>query len=384
MSKVIPYGRQEITEEDIKVVTAALKSDFLTQGPAVAQFEKDFCQLVNASFAFAVNNATSALHLCALALGVKPGQKILCTPNTFVASSNCILYCGADVEFVDIDPENFCIDLKSLEQKLSQSPRGTYAGIVAVDFAGYAMNLEELSQIAKRHGLWTIEDACHAPGAEFQDSQGKWHRSGSGEFTDLAVFSFHPVKHIATGEGGMITTRRKDLADQIRLLRTHGITKDPQEMSRNDGGWFMEMKTLGYNYRIPDLLCALGSSQLKRIDSNLKRRREIADIYTKELAGLPLKTPSTPAQVKHAYHLYVIQTDRRKELYDFLKKENIYAQVHYIPINTQPYYVEKYGKVSMPKAEKYYSQALSLPMFHSMTNEEQKTVIQAIKKFYGA
>lgn len=384
MSKVIPYGRQEITEADIKAVIDTLKSDYLTQGPAVAQFEKDFAAVVNAPHAIALNNATSALHLCALALGVKPGQKVLCTPNTFVASSNCILYCGGDVEFVDINAQDFCLDLELLEKKLSTSPKGTYAGVVAVDFAGFAMDFEAVSKIAKRHGLWVIEDAAHAPGAEFQDSKGQWHKSGSGEFADLTIFSFHPVKHIATGEGGLITTRSKELFEKINLLRTHGITKDPQQMSRNDGGWFMEMKTLGYNYRIPDVLCALGSSQVKRLDKNLQRRREIADTYNRELKGLPLKTPVVPATVHHAYHLYVIQTDRRKELYDYLKTQQIYAQVHYIPINTQPYYIERYGKVSMPVAEKYYSQALSLPMYHAMTPDEQKTVIDAIKRFYAS
>ena len=383
MSSVIPYGRQEITEEDIQAVVAALKSDYLTQGPAVSAFENAFASFVGARYAVAVNNATSALHLCARALNVGPGQKILCTPNTFVASSNCILYCGGDVEFVDIDPESFCIDLNLLEKKLATSPSGSYAGIVAVDFAGYPIDFHRLNQIAKKHGLWLIEDACHAPGAEFQDSEKKWHRAGSGKFAEFATYSFHPVKHIATGEGGMIVTDSKELYEKVKLLRTHGITKDPSEMKRNDGGWYMEMQDLGYNYRIPDVLCALGLSQLKRIDSNLKNRREIAKRYSEDLQGIAgLKTPAVPGSVKHSYHLYVIQTPRRKELYDFLKTKNIFCQIHYIPIYQQPYYVERYGKMSLPKMENYYSECLSLPMYHSMTTTEQNYVIHALKEFF--
>jgi UDP-4-amino-4,6-dideoxy-N-acetyl-beta-L-altrosamine transaminase len=380
---MIPYGRQEITNEDIEALIKVLKSDYLTQGPAVAEFEKQFAEFSGAPYAVAVNNATSALHLCALALGVRPGQKILCTPNTFVASSNCILYCGADVEFVDIDPENFCLDLKALAQKLESSPKGTYAGVVAVDFAGYPMDFSILHQLAKKHDLWLIEDACHAPGAEFQDQRGQWHRAGSGEFADLTVFSFHPVKHIATGEGGMITTRSKELFEKLKLLRTHGITKDPAEMSRNDGGWYMEMQTLGVNYRLPDILCALGVSQLKRIDQNLARRRELASRYQKELQGLPLKTPIVPETVRHSYHLYVIQTEKRKELYDFLKTQGIYCQVHYIPIYQQPYYQSKYGPQKLERTEAYYETCLSLPMYHSMTYQEQDQVITQIRKFFS-
>lgn len=380
---MIPYGRQEITEEDLKAVSEALKSDFLTQGPLVAEFESAFAQFTGAKYAVAVNNATSALHLCALALAVKPGQKVLCTPNSFVASSNCILYCGGEIEFLDIDPENFCLDLEALATHLSKSKSGTYAGVIAVDFAGYPMDFQALRQITKSHGLWLIEDACHAPGADFQDREGKWHRAGNGEFADFGVFSFHPVKHIATGEGGMITTNSKDLYEKVKLLRTHGITKNPQEMSKNDGGWYMEMQALGMNYRLPDVLCALGLSQLKRIDQNLHRRRELAERYNKGLQGLPVKTPRVPPTARHAYHLYVIQTENRKKLYEYLKTKEIYSQVHYIPIYQQPYYIQRYGEQSFPKMEKYYQQCLSLPMYHSLTDQEQNQVIEAIKSFYS-
>jgi UDP-4-amino-4,6-dideoxy-N-acetyl-beta-L-altrosamine transaminase len=380
---IIPYGKQQITEEDIKAVIHVLKSDYMTQGPAVAEFEKAFADYVGSEYAIAVNNATSALHLCVLALGVKPGQKVLCTPNSFVASSNCVLYCGGDVEFVDIELNNYCIDLKALELKLQNSPPHTYAGIIAVDFAGYPMDLAELRKIADKYHVWIIEDACHAPGAEFQSADGKWHKSGSGKYTEFSTFSFHPVKHIATAEGGMITTNSMKLYEKVKQLRTHGITKEAKEMGRNDGGWYMEMQQLGMNYRMPDVLCALGTSQLKRLDQNIKRRREIAAQYNEAFCNLPIKCPSIESKHKHAYHLYVIQTDRRKELYDYLKTQNIYSQVHYIPIYQQPYYISRYGQMKLENMEKYYSNALSLPMYHSMTDEEQQRVIKAVKSFYA-
>jgi UDP-4-amino-4,6-dideoxy-N-acetyl-beta-L-altrosamine transaminase len=379
----IPYGKQEITEDDIAVMVRALKSDYLTQGPMVGEFETAFAHRVGAQYAVAVNNATAALHLCAMALGVKPGQRVLCTPNTFIASSNAILYCGGTVEFVDIDNENFCIDLKLLEAKLSKAPRGTYAGVVSVDFAGYPVDLVELRKIADKHGIWIIEDACHAPGAEFRDSSGKWWFSGSGDHADLSVFSFHPVKHIATGEGGMITTNSKAHYEKLKLLRSHGITREQNEMTKpSEGGWYYQMIELGMNFRMPDLLCALGNSQLKRLTPNLERRREIADRYTRGLAGLPLKTPKVSENAKHAYHLYVIRTEKRKALYDYLKTKEIFAQVHYIPVHQQPYYEKTFGKVEMPVCEKYYAEALSLPMYHALTNEQQDRVISEVRNFF--
>lgn len=382
MNEIIPYGRQEITEEDIQTVVATLKGDFLTQGPLVAEFEKRFASFVGANHAVAVNNATAALHLCTLALGTQPGQRVLCTPNSFVASSNCVLYCGADVEFVDINPTTYCMDLDKLEEKLKSRTPGHFSGIIAVDFAGYPLDFARIREIANSYGLWVIEDACHAPGAEFQDQAGGWHRSGSGEFAELATFSFHPVKHIATGEGGMITTRSAELAHRLRLLRTHGITKDPAEMSRNDGSWYMEMNSLGMNYRMPDVLCALGISQLSRMDSNLERRRLLAKNYDTAFRNLPIKTPSTNENIKHAYHLYVIRTHKRKELHDHLKKRGILSQVHYIPIYQQPFYVEKYGAQHFAQMESYYQEALSLPLFHAMTPEQQERVINAVRSFF--
>jgi dTDP-4-amino-4,6-dideoxygalactose transaminase len=253
--KPISYGKQEITEEDIKIVNDVLRSDFLTQGPAVAEFEKKFAEYVGAKYAVAVSNGTAALHLCALAIGVVPGQKVIATPITFAASSNCILYCGGEVEFVDIDPESFCMDYNKVKALLEKSPKGTYSGMVPVDFAGYPVDLEKFHDLAKEHGLWIIEDACHAPGGAFLDSKNKWQKCGNSEFADLAIFSFHPVKHIASGEGGMITTNNPELYNKLIMLRTHGITKDPLLMEEvSPGGWYYEMQVLGYNYRMPDML----------------------------------------------------------------------------------------------------------------------------------
>jgi UDP-4-amino-4,6-dideoxy-N-acetyl-beta-L-altrosamine transaminase len=379
---MIPYGRQDIRQEDIDAVIDVLKSDFLTQGPKVKEFEDRFAAYVGAKYAVAVANGTAALHLCTLALNVRPGQTVLTTPNTFVASANCVLYCGGDVEFIDIDEKTYCMDVSLLPKKLSQSPK-KYSGIVAVDFAGYPMDMEKVRALADEHGLWVIEDACHAPGAWRKNGAGKKILAGEGVYADLAIFSFHPVKHIACGEGGMITTNNYDLYQSLLKLRTHGITKEPASLSVNEGGWFYEMQTLGFNYRIPDMLCALGTSQLRRAGSSLERRQEIAKRYLKELKDLPVVLPETSEETRHAYHLFVIKTERRKELYDFLKLKDIHPQVHYIPVHKQPFYVSKYGQQTLEKSESYYSQCLSLPIYQSMTDDEQTYVIKSIREFYG-
>ncbi|HXH73877.1 MAG TPA: UDP-4-amino-4,6-dideoxy-N-acetyl-beta-L-altrosamine transaminase [Bacteriovoracaceae bacterium] len=383
--KSIPYGKQEITDEDIKVVTDVLKSEFLTQGPAVLEFEKKFAEYIGSQYAVAVSNGTAALHLCALALGVAPGQKVIVTPITFAASSNCILYCGADVEFVDIDPENYCLDYTKVKALLESAPKGTYAGIVPVDFAGYPINLEKFKALADEHNLWIIEDACHAPGGAFLDSKNVWQKCGNSKFADLAIFSFHPVKHIASGEGGMITTNNIDLYNKLMMLRTHGITKDHSKMKNEPhGAWYYEMQMLGYNYRMPDMLCALGSSQLNRADFNLDRRHKIAARYDKELQGLPIELPKRGDKVNHAFHLYIILTEHRKKLYDFLRSRNIFPQVHYVPVTELPYYREiGYSVSTTPLSKSYYDKCLSIPMFHSMTSEEQTYVIETIKEFFN-
>lgn len=379
----IPYGKQEILREDIDAVISTLNSDFITQGPIVAEFEKTFANYVGSRYAVAVANGTAALHLSALALGVQTGHKIITTPNTFAATANCILYCGGQVEFSDINLKDYCLDLDLLEDKIKKSPE-SYKGIIAVDFAGHPLDWPRLKSMANKYNLWLMEDACHAVGGEFLDSENQWHKCGSGEFADLSVFSFHPVKHITTGEGGMITTNSEDLYNKIRLLRSHGITKDPANfVQENDGPWYYEMQTLGFNYRISDILCALGLSQLKRIDQNLLRRRELALMYDKSLDGIgDIKIPGKTDRIRHAYHLYVVQTQHRKELYKFLIENQIYCQVHYIPIYRQPYY-KKQNYSKLENTEHYYSQALSLPMYHSLTNQEQEFVIEKIREFFG-
>lgn len=383
MIKPITYGRQNITPEDIKAVTEALLSDYLTQGPCITQFEKEFSAYCNAQHTVLVSNGTAALHLCALALDVKPGDNIITTPITFVASANGFRYCGAEITFCDIDPDTYLLDLDKLEELLKASPIGTYKGVVPVDFAGYPIHAEKLRVLADKYGLWIVEDACHSPGGYFTDSKGVKNTCGSGAYADMTVFSFHPVKHIATGEGGAITTNNKELFDRLLLYRTHGITKDPLIMEKNDGGWYMEMVDLGYNYRITDFQAALGSSQLKRNPAGVIRRNEIANRYNQAFSEIDaIKIQSVSDNVMHAYHLYVIQIADRKGLYDYLRTQNIFTQVHYIPAHLMPYY-KQFGwkEGDLPVAEAYYSKCLSLPMFPTLTNEEQDYVIDKVKEY---
>jgi UDP-4-amino-4,6-dideoxy-N-acetyl-beta-L-altrosamine transaminase len=378
----IPYGRQHISQDDIEAVTEVLKSDFLTQGPKIQAFEEKFAEYVGSKYAVAVSNGTAALHLSALALDVKPGDKVITTPITFAASANSVLYCGGEIDFSDIDPDTFLIDLDKLEEKLEGAPKGSYKGIIPVDFAGLPVNTEKLRKIADKYGLWIIEDACHAPGGYFMNSKDEKVHCGNGRYADLSIFSFHPVKHIATGEGGMITTNDKALYENLLMLRTHGITKDPDLLEENHGGWYYEMQTLGYNYRLPDLSAALGKSQLRKADAGLERRRKIAAGYTEAFQNSGIKIQGTPAGFSNAYHLFVIRTSRRKELYNFLRENNIFAQVHYIPVHLQPYYKSLgFKKGDFPNAEKYYEECLSLPMYPSLKDDEQEYVIDTILNF---
>ncbi|GAA3931474.1 UDP-4-amino-4,6-dideoxy-N-acetyl-beta-L-altrosamine transaminase [Hymenobacter algoricola] len=377
----IPYGRQHITDEDIQVVAETLRSDFLTQGPKVLEFEEKFAAYIGAQHAVAVSNGTAALHLCALALGVQPGQRVITTPITFAASANCVRYCGGEVHFADIDPATALIDLRLVRKLLESHPKGYFHGLIPVDFAGLPVDLEEARKLADEFGLWIIEDACHSPGGFFQDSTGQRQRCGNGQLADLAIFSFHPVKHIATGEGGMITTNRPDLYEKLLLLRSHGITKDPAKMHRHDGGWYMEMQTLGYNYRISDILTALGISQLGRAEAGLARRRQLAARYDQAFAKVAAirLLATTPG---NAYHLYVLQVEDRKGLYDFLRTRQIFAQVHYIPVHTMPYYQQLgWQQGDFPHAEAYYDHCLSIPMFPALTDDEQQYVIDCILEF---
>ncbi|HEX7905940.1 MAG TPA: UDP-4-amino-4,6-dideoxy-N-acetyl-beta-L-altrosamine transaminase [Chitinophagaceae bacterium] len=374
----IPYGRQFIGEEDIAAVIQTLQSDYLTQGPKIAEFERLFADYIGCKYAVAVSNGTGALHLSAMANNMKTGDKVITTPITFSASANCVRYCGGEVLFVDIDKDSYTIDLNQVEDLFKKDK--TIKGVVSVDFAGNPVNLEYLRSITDKYGAWIIEDACHAPGGYFTDSKNKKQYCGNGQFASQAIFSFHPVKHIATGEGGMITTNDEKIYKRLTALRTHGITKDPERMLENHGGWYMELQELGYNYRMPDILAALGVVQLGRAEAGLARRKEIAAAYTSAFEGSPVQTPFYDDG--HAFHLYVVQVEKRKELYDHLREHNIYSQVHYIPVHLMPYY-RQFGwkKGDFPVSEKYYGRCLSLPMYPSLKKEEQQYVIDTVLSF---
>lgn len=397
--KPIPYGRQNITQEDIDAVVDVLQSDFLTQGPQIAQFEKAFANYVGSKYAVAVANGTAALHLSALALNVKPGDKVITTPITFAASANCVRYAGGEVLFADINPDTYLLDLNKVEVILQKEKN--VKGIIPVDFAGRAVDLESLRKLADKYDCWILEDACHAPGGYFTDSTRTKQFCGNGNFADLAIFSFHPVKHIAAGEGGMITTNDEKLYKKLFTLRTHGIVKNdnlfqnPIDLAYGNQlktlnpkpetypGWYYEMQELGFNYRLTDFQAALGNAQLKRADEGLKRRREIAQTYDEAFKEKSFVKRQSGVVDGHAYHLYVIEVDNRKELYKHLRANNIFVQIHYVPVHLMPYY-KQFGwkNGDLPVAEKYYSRCISLPMYPTLTDEEQQFVIRKINECY--
>lgn len=383
ISKPIPYGHQYISDEDIQVVVDTLKSDYLTCGPAIPKFEKAFSEYVHCDYAVAVCNATAALHLAAIALGVKSGDNIICTPLTFASSANCIRFCGGNVKFVDINPKTYLLDLDKLKETLAAAPKGTYKGMVLVDFAGYPHDMEAYRKVADEYGMWILEDACHAPGAYFIDSTGEKVYCGSGKYSDITVFSFHPVKHITTGEGGMACTQHKEYYEKMALYRTHGITHDADKLRRKDGLWYYEMQELGFNYRITDIQAALGTSQLTRARKNVEIRRELVRKYNEAFADVKgIKTPYEASDVYHAYHLYIIQVEDRFGLYNHLRANNVFAQVLYYPLNLMPYYRQFGNKEGeLPVVEDYYKHCLALPMFPTLTEEEQKCVIEKVVEF---
>lgn len=381
--KKIPYGRQHINQEDIDAVVEVLQSDWLTQGPNIKKFEDAFAAYVGARYAIAVSNGTAALHLNAMALGVKPGDKVITTPITFVASANCVRYCGGEVVFADIDPETYLLDTNKVREILESDTKKEIKGIIPVNFAGRVVDMEAFRKLGDEFGCWIIEDACHSPGGYFNNSLGEKVLSGSGRYADLAIFSFHPVKHIATGEGGMITTNDEVLYKKILNLRTHGIQQDASLKVEDHGVWYYEMQELGYNYRLTDIQAALGLSQLKRAEEGLEKRKEIAARYYEAFKDFaPIKHQSAVVE-GHAYHLYVIQVEKRKELINYLRSLNIFAQIHYIPAHLMPYYRQLGWKEGdLPMAENYYSSCLSLPVYPTLSKEEQDFVINSIYKFF--
>lgn len=379
---MIPYGRQDISQEDIDAVVAVLKSDFLTQGPLVAEFESNLSAHIGADHAVAVNSATSALHIACLALGLGPGDTLWTSPITFVASANAALYCGADVDFVDIDPETFNMCPIALAEKLEAAERdGKLPKIVVpVALCGQSCDMKSIKKLSEKYGFRILEDASHAIGARYAGSY-----VGSGEFSDISVFSFHPVKIITTAEGGVATTNDPILAQKMRLLRSHGVTRDPSLMNREpDGPWYYQQVELGFNYRMTELQAALGVSQMKRLDRFVERRAKHARNYDEALADLPLELPKQSPETASSWHLYVIRvldSKHHKELFESLRSRGIGVNLHYIPVHTQPYY-QKLGfqKGSFPQAEDYYARAMSIPLYAQMKVEDQKSVIDAIQE----
>ncbi len=386
---MIPYGRQDITQADIDAVIGVLQSDFLTQGPMVPRFEQIVAQHVGARHALAVNSATSALHIACLALGLGPGDWLWTTPVTFVASANCGLYCGAQVDFVDIDPCTYNLCPQALERKLAQAEREGRLPkvVVAVHLCGQPCDMQAIHALSQRYGFKLIEDASHAIGGKYQ---GEF--IGNGHYSDITVFSFHPVKIITTAEGGMALTNDAELANKMTLLRSHGITRDPAQMTHaSDGPWYYQQIDLGFNYRMTELQAALGVSQMERLDQYVARRHQLAQRYDQLLASLPVTTPWQHPDSYSGLHLYVIrlQLDRigktHRQVFEALRALGIGVNLHYIPVHTQPYYQAMGFKLGdFPESERYYAEAISLPMFQTLSEDQQDTVVSALNQVLQA
>ena len=382
---MIPYGRQDIQQVDIDAVLAVLQSDFLTQGPMVPRFEQAVASKVGARHALAVNSATSALHIACLALGLGQGDWLWTSPVTFVASANCGLYCGAKVDFVDIDPRTYNLCPKALAAKLEQAEREERLPkvVVAVHLCGQPCEMQAIHALSQRYGFKIIEDASHAIGGQYQNEY-----IGNGRYSDITVFSFHPVKIITTAEGGMALTNDAALASRMDLLRSHGITRDPELMTQEaDGPWYYQQVDLGFNYRMTELQAALGLSQLERLDDYVARRNELAAHYDDMLAALPVVTPWQLPEAYSGRHLYVVRLERdritltHRQVFEALREQGIGVNLHYIPVHTQPYYQAMGFQVGdFLEAERYYSEAISLPMFPTMSEVQQDEVVTVLKE----
>lgn len=381
---MIGYGHQYIDDSDIEAVVKVLKSDYLTQGPSVTQFEKKICEITGAKYCVSVSNATAGLHIAVAALGLSTGDEGITTPNTFLASANCMVYNGVKPIFADINPVSYNIDPAEIEKHLTDKTKL----LIPVHFAGLPCEMEKINAIAKAHNLHIIEDAAHAIGSQYADGS----YVGCCKYSDMTVFSFHPVKTITTGEGGAVTTNDENLYQKLLMLRSHGTTKDEKLLTKNPGPWYYEMQSLGFNYRMTDMQAALGCSQLEKLGFFKKRRREIVSAYNNAFAGMKyLKTPTGPKEVSSCFHLYATQIDfsalgkSRVQVMQELRDRGIGTQVHYIPVPTQPFYKKTFGYKDgdYPMAEKYYEQELSLPLYPSLTDEDVDSVIKAIKEVIG-
>lgn len=385
--KPIPYSRQNIAEEDVESVVAALRSDFLTQGPAIPAFERAFAHTHQVAHAVAVSNATAGLHIACLALGVGPGSRVWTVPNSFIASANCALYCGASVDFVDIDPASRNLSVAALQAKLARAEAsGTLPHVVIpVDFSGLPCDLREIRQLGDRYGFKLLQDASHATGATYLG------RPAGSEFAHASVFSFHAVKIITTAEGGIVTTQDAALARKLQMLRSHGMTREADEMVHApEGAWYYEQHLLGFNYRITDVQAALGLSQLRRLGELRRRREELAARYDALLAPLPVIRPARFADRSSAWHLYVIEIDdsrsgvSRAHVFKALRDAGVSVNVHYIPIHTQPYYAALgFKRGDFPASERYYDRAITIPLFPALTDEQQQFVVCSLAAALG-
>ena len=387
---MISYGKQSIDQSDINSVVEVLKGDWLTQGPMIETFENDLTNYFNASYVCAVSNGTAALHLAALALGWKPDDIVITTPITFLSTANCIVYADATPDFVDIDPVTYTIDPNLVEEKVKfhQSNNRNVRAVICVDYAGHPCNWKLLREIADKYDLQLVNDSCHALGASYYGDKGY-----AIQYADVVTQSYHPVKHITTGEGGAVLTNNVKIDEKVRRLRTHGMTKNSSQLEKDEGPWYYEMHEVGFNYRITDFQCAMGSNQLKKLDRFIQQRRDIARKYDESFSKIhSLIIPETQSSIEHAYHLYPLQIDfetldiKKIDFFNKMKMSGVNLQVHYIPIHLQPFYKKKYGfnNGDFPIAENFYRNEVSLPIFPDLLTDDVSMVINNISEIISA